>query len=93
MRVEVRDNQAESRFEAWIDGELCGIAVYRLRPDAIVLTHTEVLVEGKGVGSALARGALDAVRADGELRVVPLCPFIKTWIDGHPDYADLTREQ
>ncbi len=93
MSVEVRDNQAESRFEAWVGDELCGIADYRLRPDAIVFTHTEVLVEGKGVGSVLARGALDAVRADGELRVVPLCDFIRTWIDKHPDYEDLTHEQ
>ena len=37
--------------------------------------------------------ALDAVRADGELKVVPLCPFIKKWIDKHPDYQDLVREQ
>ena len=93
MSIEVRDNQAESRFEAWIDGELCGISAYRLRPDAIVFTHTEVLVEGKGVGSALARKALDAVRADGELRVVPQCPFIRSWIDKHPDYEDLTQRQ
>ena len=48
-----------------------------------------MLVEGKGVGSALARQALDAVRADGELRVVPLCPFIKEWIDRHPAYQSL----
>ena len=89
MDVEVRDNPAEKRFEAWIDDELCGIAEYRLRPGAIVFTHTEVLVEGKGVGSALARKALDAVRADGELRVVPLCPFIKEWIDRHPAYQSL----
>jgi len=37
----------------------------------------------------LARQALDAVRADGELRVVPLCPFIKEWIDRHPTYQSL----
>ena len=93
MSVEVRDNADEKRFEAWIDGELCGIAEYRLRPGAIVFTHTEVLVEGKGVGGELARQALDAVRADGELKVVPLCPFIKEWIGKHPDYEDLVREQ
>ena len=93
MSVEVRDNTDEKRFEAWVDDELCGISEYRLRPGAIVFTHTEVLVEGQGVGSALARRALDAVRAAGERKVVPLCPFIKEWIGKHPDYEDLVRER
>ena len=91
MAVEVKDNPAESRFEAYVDGELAGYVEYVLRPDAIVLVHTEVTIEGKGVGSALARGALDAVRADGGLRVVAKCPFIKKWIAKHPDYQDLTQ--
>ena len=41
------------------------------------------------MGSTLARVALDEVRADGTRTVRPLCPFIKAWIDKHPDYADL----
>src|SRR5690606_17493780 len=53
-------------------------------------THTvvETAAEGRGVGSALARTALDAARAEG-LRVVPQCPFIAAYIARHPDYADL----
>ena len=59
----------------------------------MIFTHTEVdpKFEGKGVGSALARFALDDVRAAGTRRVLPLCPFIKGWIGKHPDYADLVR--
>jgi predicted GNAT family acetyltransferase len=30
------------------------------------------------------------VRADG-LKVVAQCPFVKAWIDKHPDYADLLK--
>lgn len=89
--VQVTDNPDASRYEAHLDGQLAGIAAYRLREGAIVFTHTEVkdAFEGKGVGSALARGALDDVRTKGERQVVPLCRFIKGWIDKHPDYADL----
>lgn len=91
--VEVRNHPAENRYEAWVDGSLAGIAVYEPRQDAVVFTHTEVddRFEGHGVGSALARGALDDVRRDGERRIVPLCPFIKAWIDKHPDYQNLLR--
>jgi predicted GNAT family acetyltransferase len=40
------------------------------------------------VGSALARGALDDVRAAGG-RIAPLCPFIAGYIRRHGEYADL----
>ncbi|QIG43403.1 N-acetyltransferase [Nocardioides anomalus] len=89
--VEVTNNQAEQRYEARIDGELAGAAYYDAADDLIVFTHTEVdeAFEGHGVGSALARGALDDVRADGRRRVVARCPFIKGWIERHEDYQDL----
>ena len=91
--VQTRKNESENRYEAWLDGELAGAAYYDLDETRIVFTHTEVedRFEGHGVGSALARFALDDVRAEGARRVVPRCPFIKGWIEKHPDYADLTR--
>ncbi|SDE21733.1 GNAT family N-acetyltransferase [Nocardioides lianchengensis] len=92
--VEVSNNSDESRYEALVDGELAGVAVYVLQgTESIIFTHTEVAdaFEGKGVGSALARFALDDVRREGTRKVVPRCPFIKGWIDKHPDYADLVR--
>lgn len=89
--VTVTDNPGESRFEAHVDGELAGFADYQRTDDLIAFTHTEVddAFEGQGVGSALARGALDAVRADGTRRVLPKCAFIRGWIEKHPDYQDL----
>ncbi len=82
---------AEHRYEAHLDGELAGFAEYQLTDALVVFTHTEVdsAYEGHGVGSALARAALDDVRASGSRRVLPLCPFIKGWIGKHPEYADL----
>lgn len=92
--VEVRDNPEESRYEAWLEGRLAGFAEYQLRTGAIVFTHTEVGEEfgGRGVGGALARGALDDVRAAGTREVVPRCPFIKGWLEKHPDYQDMVRQ-
>jgi predicted GNAT family acetyltransferase len=89
--VEVTNNEAEQRYEARVGGELAGVAFYDSADDLTVFTHTEVdeSFEGHGVGSALARFALDDVRADGRRKVVARCPFIHGWIDRHPDYQDL----
>ena len=89
--VQVTLNEDKKRYEARVDGELAGSAYFDAADDLIVFTHTEVddAFEGKGVGSALARFALDDVRAGGRRKVVPRCPFIKGWIDRHPDYQDL----
>ncbi|WP_300683005.1 GNAT family N-acetyltransferase [Nocardioides sp.] len=86
--VEVRDNPAENRYEVFKDGQLAGFSTYTLSRDVIIFLHTETdpAYAGQGLGSALARGLLDDVRRRG-LAVVPLCPFIKGWIDKHPDYA------
>ncbi|HTW13826.1 MAG TPA: GNAT family N-acetyltransferase [Nocardioides sp.] len=93
-QVETTHNPEKSRYEAHLDGELAGFAEYTLRGDhLIVFTHTEVddQFEGKGVGSAIARFALDDVRRDGTRSVLPRCPFIRGWIEKHPEYADLVR--
>lgn len=88
--VTVADAPARKRYEATIDGRLAGFAEYLATGRLTVFTHTEVdpAYEGRGVGSALARYALDDMRERGR-QVLPVCPFIKGWIGKHPDYADL----
>jgi predicted GNAT family acetyltransferase len=36
----------------------------------------------------LIRGVLDTARSQG-LKVIAVCPFAKTYIARHPEYADL----
>lgn len=92
--VAVTNHPERNRYEAHLDGALAGFAEYELSERVIVFKHTEVddAYAGKGVGGALARVALDDVRADGTRRVKPVCEFIKAWIDKHPYYADLVRD-
>ncbi|MEI2776156.1 MAG: GNAT family N-acetyltransferase [Tetrasphaera sp.] len=88
--VVVTNNPAQNRYEAHVGGDLAGFAEYIVTDDLIVFTHTEVdeKFEGQGVGSELARFALDDVR-EGSRRVMPQCQFIKGWIQRHPEYVDL----
>jgi predicted GNAT family acetyltransferase len=88
--IAVRDNPGESRYELVLDEQVVGEIAYRLTPDHVVLIHTKVLpsLENKGLGARLVAGALDDIRARG-LRLVPFCPFVRSYIRRHPDYADL----
>ncbi|MER5425164.1 GNAT family N-acetyltransferase [Streptosporangium roseum] len=92
MQVDVKLSPGGDLFEAEVDGKHAGQLEFVRRDGVIVYTHTEVDTEfeGNGVGGALVRVALDGARAEG-VKVVPRCPFVKTWIERHPDYADLVE--
>jgi uncharacterized protein len=83
--IQVRDNPDESRFELLLEGSQAGVLTYELRPGAIALLHTEVdpAFEGRGLGTALIRGALENARQRG-LKVLPFCPFVKDYLAKHP---------
>ncbi len=85
----VVDNQAERRFELHADGEM-SILTYRISGDRIRLIHTEVPRDqrGRGYADILARAALDRAASD-HLRVVPLCPFVRGYLERHPEYDAL----
>ncbi len=89
---DVRDNAEKHQFELVVEG-YTALAAYRLQSGVITFTHTEVPKElgGRGIGSALAKGALDQVRERG-LKVIPLCPFIKAYIEKNPGYQDLLAQ-
>jgi predicted GNAT family acetyltransferase len=90
MGTEVVRNDETHRYEATLDGTAVGHLRFRTRPGQIVLVHTEVdpAHEGHGIGGAIARFALDDARERG-LSVVPECPFVRAYLEHHPEDADL----
>ena len=90
---DARDNPAASRFEM-TSGDSTAFMEYRRAGDRIVLTHTEVpeALSGRGVGSKLVCGVLDALRAEGA-KVVPRCGFVAAYIGRHPEYRDLLDDE
>jgi len=90
MQPRVMDNSGSSRFEILVDGQVAGFAEYRRSGSTVSFTHTEVdpRFEGRGLGSALAGSALDTARGQRS-SVLPFCPFIRGYIQRHPDYLDL----
>jgi uncharacterized protein len=89
----VRRNDAAHRFEAALGKKIATID-YAQSNRRLNLLHTEVPVEdqGQGIGSELAKAALEYARAE-KLQVVPTCPFIATYIKDHPEYLEIVAPE
>jgi hypothetical protein len=83
----VVNNEAAHRYEVAVDGVTAGVLTYLLHDDRVVFNHAEVYprFEGQGVGSELAKHALDDVIAQSKT-ITPLCPFIVNYLSHHPSY-------
>jgi predicted GNAT family acetyltransferase len=91
QEIPVVDNPDAGQFEAHVDGRVALVSYLR-NGDTIILTHTEVPkeLEGRGLGSVLARGVLDRARREG-WKVVVRCPFITSFIERHPEYRSVVQ--
>lgn len=91
---EIADNPDEERFEVRVGGELAGFSQYRRRPAGLAFIHTEIddRFEGQGLGGRLVAQALENARDRG-LAVLPFCPFVRGYIERHPEYLDLVPEE
>lgn len=92
--IQIVHDPGERRYEIHVDGVKAGHTEYVRKGDLVIFIHTEIdpAFEGQGLGSRLAGGALDAVRAAGD-PIVPLCPFIAAYIEKHPEYDDLVDHE
>jgi len=89
MTADVTDNRERQRYELKVEGGLA-VAYYEPQGDTLVFTHTVVpqALRGQGIAGRLIKGALDDVRRRG-LKLVPQCPFVARYIEGHPEERDL----
>jgi predicted GNAT family acetyltransferase len=80
------NNAEANRFEIRLGGDVA-IIDYMLNGRNITMTHTEVppAFEGKGIAAKLAKFALDWAK-ENDYKVNPLCPYIKNYVNKHPEY-------
>ncbi|HEU5144763.1 MAG TPA: GNAT family N-acetyltransferase [Dermatophilaceae bacterium] len=88
--IETHHADEESQFELRDGDAVVGKARYAPSGDGTgrVFFHTEVddAYSGQGLAGRLVAAALDETVADG-LRIVPVCPFVATYVKRHPEYA------
>ena len=88
--VVVRDVPEQHRYEAHVGATLAGFADYHAQPGLVTVLHTEIepAFEGRGMGSALVRAMLDDIRRQ-DAKVLPVCPFVRDYLQRHPEYDDV----
>jgi predicted GNAT family acetyltransferase len=82
-------NTVTNHFELELDGHTAFIE-FRLSAHRLFLIHTEVpaALEGKGVGSAIVQKTLQYAK-DNDHTIVPLCPFVRSYLDRHQEWNEL----
>ena len=86
-------NEAASQFQLTVEGHTAFIEFSRTG-DIIILPHTEVpaALEGRGVGKQLVEQTLTYIEQQG-WKVVPLCPFVKAYIQRHPEWERIVLKK
>ena len=92
MGENITHNKELNRFE-YITPEATAYIEYEISEKVMDLTHTIVpkLLEGRVLGGALVKHALDYARSNG-FRIIPTCWFVDKFVKKFKDYQDLVIE-
>ena len=93
-QITIEDVPEESRYVILVDGARAGFMDYKLRGNWFTAIHTEIdpAFGGRGLGQRLVKHVLDMVR-DAGLSLRPLCPFVRSYLQKHPEYDDLVAKE
>jgi len=91
--LEIMNNEAEKRFEVWIESYLSKLDYIRDGKN-FVITHVGVHPElrGQGVAGKITQAALEYAGANS-LRVIPMCSYAASYIRRNPQYTDLMKQR
>ena len=91
--ISIQQQPEENRF-ALLDGEaMIGEAAYVQHGDRRIFYHTVVdpAYGGRGLAGDLVASALRETM-DAGVVVVPVCPYVRSWLERHPDVAERTQQ-
>lgn len=92
MNITHEETKSGGRYLAEVDGHVAEMTYSRASPELIIVDHTGVPGElrGIGVGQALAVHAVEGARKGG-WKIIPLCTFFKGRAERHPEWQDVLR--
>jgi len=82
------------RYEARVPGidATAELTWSRMNEHAVIADHTGVpdALRGHGVGAALVERLIADAR-EKHFRIVPVCPYVKSQFERHPEWADVLQ--
>ena len=91
MDVKQKNDSKKGMFYIEQDGKVVAEMTYVWAGTGkIIINHTEVneILKGQGAGKQMLSKAVEFVRENG-LKIIPLCPFVKSVFDKTPEYDDV----
>lgn len=90
LQVVVTCDPARGRYEGRVAGETVGEVDFSLRDTVMIITHTGTRPawRGRGIAGLMTEHVLTDVRDRG-LTIIPQCPYTASYVDQHPEHADL----
>ncbi len=92
MEQKVIHEKENKRFIIYTDGGEAYVE-YRLDNNEMDLYHTftNPALRGKGLAALVARAALEFAK-ENNLKVIPTCPYIQTFISRNVEFKNLVEE-
>jgi len=91
--MKIEHHQDDQQFVALDEGTV-GFLNYTVLPDQKTLDYQHTFVppefRGRHIAQDIVKVALEYARKNG-YKIIPTCPFVKLFIDKHPEYKDLVK--
>ena len=93
METRVVHNEKNHRYEIWVGEIRVGLADYSVMPGERYFVHTEVdpAHQGKSYAATLMKEAFLEMRKNSKDKVVPVCSYVVTYMQRHPETHDLLK--
>lgn len=91
MQVQRQESGEKGSFYIKENGQKSALMTYKKSGrNEITIDHTEVdeAMQGKGLGKQMVSAAVEYAR-ENDIKIVPVCPFVKEIIDKTSEYQDV----
>lgn len=91
MEFNITHDQSNHVFTVEIDGKTCELNYKPIDKNRLEYYHVGVPAElqNQGIASKIVKYALEYAR-DKNFKIRATCPFVRSYIDLHPQYKDLS---
>lgn len=95
MSYVIKHIQSANQFATTVEDKISTLN-YSVLHNGKTLDYTHTFVpealRGLNIGQDLVKFALDYAK-DNHFSIVPSCPFVKKYIDNHPEYASIVTKK